>query len=618
MSVTAVLLACGLVMSGFLNGVVRISFIALCALYLAFRIRKIGTVIVWIVMSSLLMIMSAPQKTMLEPGIYTVTEVRNGYVIAESRNVSIVCHCADANVHDRINVEGFEEITGLKNLGLYSFADAMSARNIRYQADGEVAEHSYSVQSRLMNHFRNDETAMSVLYGIRDEESLLDCCSLPVLAALSGIESLGILFIERKRMRGITTALGALYGWLFGWKAGLLRWVLFRLVRLKVDDRLLAWAISVITFAFLLPQKVTSFSLILPAVLQLFNMLNVPHKKAVTTILLVSLQAGYFHTLNLVSLCGFALLRIYAGLMFFSIWLPFRIPLLKWDPTIPVNFNGAVFACMVAGLLRWCLSGQGKLLITTAAILLFSGPYLDPFFHVYMLDIGQGDCTLILEPFGRSAVMIDCGQNMYRDNVEKIVAPFLKSRQIRKLDYVVVTHEDFDHSGGVDRLCEEVEVEKIIRSGPEGELADEVPDVDYEFVNLLNDRTLTDENSRSLVSCFAYDGFSYLWTGDAGTEVEKQLINTYPNLTVNILKAGHHGSDTSSSAEFLDSVDSDLCLISVGANNRYGHPSPTVMHRLQSQQVDTFCTSTSGMVHVFSLHGLHMVETASGAIGLIE
>ena len=73
---------------------------------------------------------------------------------------------------------------------------------------------------------------------------------------------------------------------------------------------------------------------------------------------------------------------------------------------------------------------------------------MDPFFHVYMIDIGQGDCTLILEPFHQSAVMIDCGQSFYRDNVKEIIITVLKHLQVKKLDALILTNTHIYHDGG--------------------------------------------------------------------------------------------------------------------------------------------------------------------------
>ncbi len=238
--------------------------------------------------------------------------------------------------------------------------------------------------------------------------------------------------------------------------------------------------------------------------------------------------------------------------------------------------------------------------------------FFDPFFHVYMLDIGQGDCALLVEPFQKSAVLIDAGQNVFRDNVATVIVPFLRSRGIRQLDAVVVTHDDFDHSGGVEELQKQIPVRQIVTS------RDERVDVDYPFVSLLPAREVQEENDESIVSYFSYDGIDYLWMGDAGVEIERQLLKQYDLSKVDVLKLGHHGSQTSSDFSFLAQTNPQLALISVGENNRYGHPHPRVIQDLRNLEIDTLMTKDDGMVHIFSLGRFCFVESAKGKIGMLD
>ena len=102
------------------------------------------------------------------------------------------------------------------------------------------------------------------------------------------------------------------------------------------------------------------------------------------------------------------------------------------------------------------------------------------------------------------------GQNLHRDNAELFVKPFFAQRYIYHLDALVVTHDDFDHSGGVDALKKTIAIDTVIITSDE-----DVP-VSYPFYSLLPVREVMDENSKSIISYFSYDGLDYLWTGDAG------------------------------------------------------------------------------------------------------
>lgn len=208
--------------------------------------------------------------------------------------------------------------------------------------------------------------------------------------------------------------------------------------------------------------------------------------------------------------------------------------------------------------------------------------------------------------------MIDAGQNLYRDNVEQIIVPFLRSRHIGELTALIATHDDFDHSGGVESLAQHIPIGQVITK------RNEPVDVDYPFYSLAPERQAKDENDESIVSYFSYDGTDYLWMGDAGIDVEKQLLEQYDLSGVDVLKLGHHGSGTSSSFGFLMETDPQLALISVGKNNRYKHPHTQVLDSLAELRIDTLMTKEDGMVHLFSWNSIRLFETASGKIGFLK
>lgn len=283
-------------------------------------------------------------------------------------------------------------------------------------------------------------------------------------------------------------------------------------------------------------------------------------------------------------------------------------------PSLVINYApGFLFIIVIFWLVYEIYNDHRFIyLLCICLIMIFCSNYLNPFFNVYMLDIGQGDCTLIVEPFMRSAVMIDCGQNLYRDNVEEIIDPFLKAHHISKLDALILTHEDFDHSGGLEALKEKVEIKQIVQT------SNQKIDVDYPFFSLLEDRKSNNENDNSIISYFIYDGIQYLWTGDAGIEIEEQFMKAYSELEVDVLKLGHHGSSTSSSYAFLKEIQPQLGLISVGANNRYGHPDNEVISNCDKLNIDLLMTKDVGMIHIFTFKGIAFFRTQTGLFGILE
>ena len=206
--------------------------------------------------------------------------------------------------------------------------------------------------------------------------------------------------------------------------------------------------------------------------------------------------------------------------------------------------------------------------------------------------------------------MIDCGQNLYRNNVEKIILPVLEDLQIHTIDTLIVTHEDFDHSGGKEELSEKIKINQIVED------SNEEIKVNYTFYSLLPERNIKDENDSSIVSYFRYDTCSFLWMGDASISIENQLLQRY-DLDVDVLKLGHHGSRTSSSFHFLEKIDPTLGIISVGKDNKYNHPSSKVISNAHLLGIDLLMTKEEGMIHIFTLKKFTFFVTATGLFGMI-
>ncbi|MBI2444048.1 MAG: MBL fold metallo-hydrolase [Candidatus Magasanikbacteria bacterium] len=248
-------------------------------------------------------------------------------------------------------------------------------------------------------------------------------------------------------------------------------------------------------------------------------------------------------------------------------------------------------------------------------------------FAVHFFDIGQGDAALIR--FGNGAKMlVDCGPD--RKILSKLGAtlPWLD----RTIDYLVATHPDLDHYGGCVDVLRRYQVKRIIVNGrqksydpywrewdnavkAEGAAVIvmasptvwQIADNTLEFIS--PDPTLKlavkedDNNNYSIVFRLARHGQSFLFTGDAEVPLEQALIAKYcaagcPALRSDVLKVGHHGSGSSTSAEWLAAVRPRQAVISAGKQNRYGHPSRRVLRRLERSGIVVLRTDTSGDITI--------------------
>lgn len=237
-------------------------------------------------------------------------------------------------------------------------------------------------------------------------------------------------------------------------------------------------------------------------------------------------------------------------------------------------------------------------------------------FKVAFLDVGQGDAIFIQTP-EKYQILIDTGSSsVITSELGSVMAPWDRS-----LDMVILTHPDADHFGAIDDVVENYHVETIVDNGfyYDEEFAEYAAMIDREVgkrvhpddryrVELPGEVILTfilvpdfgqgaDKNDESIIVRVDYKNSSFLFTGDASVDIEEQLIDEYPNfLDVDILKLGHHGSKTSTSAAFLEATTPQIGVVSAGAGNRYGHPHAEVTDRLKEFGIRQVCTCERGRI----------------------
>ncbi len=243
---------------------------------------------------------------------------------------------------------------------------------------------------------------------------------------------------------------------------------------------------------------------------------------------------------------------------------------------------------------------------------------------VYFLDVGQGDAILVKAPNGRK-ILIDGGADsgVLRE-LGRVLGFFNRS-----IDIVLGTHPDQDHIGGLPFVLERYRVSNFIDSLADSDtnsykklksLAKEkniktyfgergmIVILDHKngvYLHVLypepDDFKIADTNDMSIVTKLVYGDTSIILTGDAPKIVESQLVSTDGNyLKSSILKAGHHGSKTSTSRAFVDMVDPSFAIISAGADNRYGHPNIETMNILNDFPLEILETSKEGTIEFHS------------------
>ncbi|CDD29983.1 late competence protein ComEC [Clostridium sp. CAG:433] len=245
--------------------------------------------------------------------------------------------------------------------------------------------------------------------------------------------------------------------------------------------------------------------------------------------------------------------------------------------------------------------------------------------EVSILDVGQGDSSLIR--LKNKNILIDTGGNINYDISKNILIPYFKSVGIKKIDYLVLTHGDYDHMGEAINLVENFKVEKVIfNCGSYNDLENELIEVldkkkikyyscikelniDNNKLHFLQTKEYDNENENSNVIYTELNGYKFMFMGDAGVGKEKDILEKYNVSKIDVLKIGHHGSKTSSDKNFIDEMNPKYSVISVGKNNRYGHPNKEVLNNLDNSKI--YRTDQDGSIMFKIKNNKLKIETCS-------
>jgi competence protein ComEC len=236
---------------------------------------------------------------------------------------------------------------------------------------------------------------------------------------------------------------------------------------------------------------------------------------------------------------------------------------------------------------------------------------------VSFIDVGQADCILVKAPGGY--MLIDAGNN----SDSNLVIDYIKKQGIEKLDVVVGTHPHEDHIGGLDAVINTFDIGKVympkvahttqtyedvlIAIQNKGlKITTPTPGTTFNLgeasctILAPNSSNYEDLNNYSIVIRMEYGNTSFLFSGDAEDISEREMLNKGFDLSADLLKVGHHGSDSSTTQAFLDIVNPTYAVVMVGKDNSYGHPSIVVMERLKAKGITVFRTDENGTIIAIS------------------
>lgn len=236
---------------------------------------------------------------------------------------------------------------------------------------------------------------------------------------------------------------------------------------------------------------------------------------------------------------------------------------------------------------------------------------------IHYIDVGQGD-SAIIEQNGHY-MLIDAGTNA----CENDLITYIDSLNITKFDYIIATHAHEDHIGSMDAVINKYDVDKVLFSKHttttktfenfvnavknkgiklySPKVNEEFSFQNSSFVVLAPNSSKYEEiNNYSIVIKLTYGDTSYLFTGDAETLSEEEILNNNIDLSADVLKVGHHGSTSSTSRNFLNAVNPKYAIISVAKENDYGHPKQEIISRLKNRGIEVYRTDKIGTIVLVS------------------
>lgn len=231
--------------------------------------------------------------------------------------------------------------------------------------------------------------------------------------------------------------------------------------------------------------------------------------------------------------------------------------------------------------------------------------------QIQYLDVGQADASLIRLPNGQT-MLIDAGGNATADQLVE----YIKDQGVERIDFLIGTHPHEDHIGGLDKVVDAFDIGEVylpkvadsqvpttktyedvlnaidqkglkVNRGTAGTVMFQSEGLSAQLL-APNSETYDDLNSYSIVLMLTYGERKFLFMGDAEADSENEILDNFSDVKADVLKCGHHGSSTSTSQAFLDSVSPEYAVISCGRDNSYGHPHQETLDRLEQKDVTVY------------------------------
>lgn len=576
------------------NLVLQTSFVFV---FLAFQLRYRRAIILHIVLLLVFFLMSYwyPKPSLV---IGEVVEIHADSMVVETDTQRIAVNkLYHGNLGDRVKVTG-----ELKKRDT-------AINRLKYhvnKAEIELLEEGTGIKTKVWKYLSVDQRYKDALYGVyNDESTISNSLSLQLSGFQWLIAAMITPLIGREKSAATQKTINILFTLIFG--------LTFNVVRIYLKT-FKNKETQIIILLLLYPNATRFVSFWLSFGVFLIHSLSHRFEKIprVFTQFLVSLRIRYQY--SLIEHILYPLTRVLHGLLFITALSapiyckPFDLVYFILESYYGLLNQVFFRRFLIVGmpnimvlLLVLCLAyiGKKRILYLSSCLLVLVMIYF-PFARYTFVDVGQGDASVIQQAYNSHTTVIDTG----RSHAYYTLRNTLYKLGIRKIDQLVITHEDGDHSENMHRLVRDFGGQIITEKGES---------VDF-FIPILGENQYEDINGNSII-LLSYTGV--LFMGDAGIHQEFDIISKYDNLSVKVLKCGHHGSKTSSALEFLKHIKARYAIIS-SKPSVYGHPHASVLRSLYNTGTSEIQTSQEGTITIIMTPFYQFINTSRGMFDIID
>ena len=543
-----------------------------------------------------------------------VIEIKENYIIVKNKQEKVLLYTHAGVIYDEtISYKGeYQKIESDKGFYTFNFKQYMNSNGVYYSCypvELHRVNISHSLRSKVLkriNTFDEETSAYlkKIIFNIHHEEfntlEIFTNSGLSLTALLYFIRFILEKIIREKTLNYLLLALNFFLCIFYHFPFVLVQYFIFQVLRYFHLNHRISIGLGYLIVMYLYPASVTKISFLIPMLYRVSG-----NEKEKRLLYLSLIQSIFFHEICILKLFFFKAMFLYSGFLSFASWLnllirnvPINSFLLIYKRlnellnlfTVKGNPVGIVFVLFFLCSMNLLKTKKGiYTIIAVFYLFLYSGLF-HPFGEVTFLNVGQGSSLLIRAPFNTQNILIDTGKEKKYRNLQT----YLDSKSITSIDHLIITHYDEDHSGNIGHLVKDYDIKQI---------HDSKEDICDRNINLyqLNTKDDGDTNDNSLVFVTRLNGLNYLFMGDATKISEKQILIEFPNLETDILLAGHHGSKTSSSKEFIETIKPVLTIFSSGNYSIYHHPSVEVVQLFEKYKIETLNTYDVGDITILFL-----------------